>query len=36
MGRQAIAVVAYDQAGNRSELETTVEIPTTPQPQGNE
>jgi hypothetical protein len=36
MGRQAISVVAYDQAGNRSQLDATIEIPRTTQPNGNE
>jgi hypothetical protein len=36
MGPQTISIVAYDNIGNRSHLETTVDIPHTLPPQGND
>jgi len=36
MGPRAITVVAYDKIGNRSQLESSVDIPVTPQLQGND
>ncbi len=34
MGPQAISIVAYDKIGNRSHLDTTVDLPHSQQPQG--
>jgi hypothetical protein len=35
MGPQAISIVAYDKIGNRSQLDSTVDLPHSQQPQGN-
>jgi hypothetical protein len=35
MGPQAISIVAYDKIGNRSQLDSTIDLPHSQQPQGN-